>query len=126
MTTLTEDVIELRELRELRDDAKSEYDDLKAKYDEKEADVFARMEEEGAEAVRAAGVTFSPTRTVYGQINDREQFIKWAETNAPELIETKERKGLINQEARRHVDDGDPLPPGMTFYVKEFIGQRAT
>lgn len=126
MATLTEDLKELREIRNMRDDAKDEYDELKDKYESKQADVIERMKEEGVDSQKTDGITFSPQSTVYGQVTDRAEFVKWAEENDPELVEKKERKALINQLIRQKLDDGETPPPGLGFYVKEFIGQRAS
>lgn len=126
MSTLSEELRELRELRERRDDAKAEHTELSDLYAEKESELIERMAEEDTDLHKTGGITYSPQKTVYGQITDRAAFVAWAEENDEELVEKKERKQLINQLARTHVDDGAPLPPGMGFYVKEFIGQRAS
>lgn len=110
----------------MRDDAKSEYEALKAECDEMEASLLERMESEEVDSMKTNGLNYVPAQTPYGSVNDRAEFIKWAQENGQEeLLEVKERKKLINQIARRHLDDGEPLPPGMSFYVKDYISIRA-
>lgn len=125
MTTLIEDLTELRKLREQRDDAKEEYKDLDATYKEEQQRIYDRMLAENADCVTTGGIRFSPSERVYTSINDRQEFIAWAEENDPDALERKERKEVLNQLARRHLDDGEPLPPGMAFYTAEVISQTA-
>jgi len=125
-TTLAEDLQALAKISEMYEDAQRERDELKASKDNLEADVIARMQEEGVDSLKSQGTNFVVSQTPYGSVNDRAAFIQWAEdTGNTELLEVKERKKLINQIAREHLDDGRPLPDGMSFYVKEYISKRA-
>lgn len=125
MTTLTADALALRDLKERRDTAKAEYESLNEEYKLAEADLLERMDEEGSEGTKAGGVNFVPAETPYAQVQDRAEFVKWAQENDDELIEPRERKELINALVRRHLDDGEPLPPGLGFYVRRYVSQRA-
>lgn len=126
MANLTEELKELRQLRERKEDAKAEADIAKAEYDAKQAEVLERMKEEGVESMKTDGVLFSPGGTPYGQVQDSEAFIEWAQEQDENLLEQKPRKELINQLVREHLDNGAPLPPGLGFYVREFVSQRAS
>lgn len=126
MGTLTDDLQRLAELSDMASDADEEAKDLKRQVKELEAELIERMAEEDVDSMKTGGLNFVPSKTPYGQVNDRATFIAWCEEQGyDELLEVKERKGLINEIARRHLDDGEPLPPGMTFYVKEYISKRA-
>jgi hypothetical protein len=126
MGTITEKLQDLARLKEHRDDAKSDYDEYKRRHAELEAELIERMAEEDVDSMKSGGINFVPARTPYGSVNDRAAFIEWCkESGNDDLLEVKERKQLINQIAREHLDDGRPLPPGMAFYVKEYISQRA-
>lgn len=124
-TTVTEDCQSLRELREKRDAAKSEYDDLKESYDLAERDLLERMELEEVDGHKTDGINFVPVKTTYGQVQDREEFVAWAEDHDEGLIEMRERKSNLNELVRERLDNGEPLPPGLGFYVKEYVSQRA-
>lgn len=127
MSSVTEQLRDLARLKEHRDDAKADYEEYKRRHAELEAELIERMAEEGVDSLKADGVNFIPAKTAYGSVNDRAAFIAWAkESGHDDLIEEKERKQLVNQLAREHLDDGNPLPPGMSFYVKEYISQRAS
>lgn len=123
--TLTEEARDLAELKARYSVAKGEADALKAEFDQAQADLLERMREEGAEGVKTNGINFVPASTTYGQIQDRAEFIRWAEVHDDELLEVKEISGRVNELVRQHLDDGTPLPPGCGFYVREYISQRA-
>lgn len=125
MKSIQEQAADLRTLKERRDEANAEYKSLDAQFKEAQAELMQRMEDEQVEGIKQGGTNFVPTKTIYGQVQDRNEFIKWALANEPELVEYKERGELINELARSLLDDGEPFPPGLSFRVKEFISQRA-
>lgn len=126
MGTLTEDLKAYRQKCEMRDDAKTEYEDLKAECDQLQIELLERMEAEGVDSQKTGGINFVPATTTYGNVADRAAFIEWCErTGNDELLERKERKGLINQLAREYIDNGEPLPDGMNSYQRKYISQRA-
>jgi hypothetical protein len=126
MTTLSQDAVALRAKRYQRDKAKEKYDGYKAETDRLEAELFDRMENEDVGGIKVGANNFVRVATTYGSINDRSAFVAWAETEMPELVETKERKALVNEIVRERIDSGEALPPGTTFYVKQYISQRAS
>lgn len=125
MSTLTDDAKALAALKEKRDAAKAEYEALKEEHKQAEVEFLERMAHEGSEGMKTDGINFVPAKTPYAQMQDRASFVAWAQDNDPELIEPRERKELINALVRRHIDDGEPLPPGLGFYVKEYVSMRA-
>lgn len=122
--SLNEELKQLRTLRYDRDDAKDTFEDLDKKYRAKQAELMQQMEGLGVESMKIDGTNFVPTSTVYAQMQDRGEFVAWAKENAPELLEDRERKDLLNAEVRRCLDDGEKLPDGLGFYVREYISQR--
>ena len=124
-TTLAAELAGLRAVKNLRDTAKKEYERLDTEFKQKQFRVMERMKQEGVESMKVDGTLFVPTETVYAQIQDRSEFVAWAEENDTELIEPKERKEILSQLVRQKLDDGEALPPGVGFYVREYISQRA-
>lgn len=124
-SSLNQDAAALREMKLARDEAKAQYEDLDKQFKSAQAELLERMEEEGCEGTKVDGTNFVPTKTIYGQVQDRSAFVEWAQENEPELLEPKERKELINELVRQKLDDGEPLPPGLNFRVQEYISQRA-
>lgn len=122
---LNEQAARLRELKLARDEAKAEYQSLDAQFKDAQKALIERMNEVGVEGIKKDGINFVPTKTIYGQVQDRREFVEWAEQEQPELLEPKERSELINELARQLLDDGEPFPPGLGFRVKEYISQRA-
>lgn len=125
MTTLAQDAAALGQARMYRDKAKIKYEDLKIRADELEAAFYARMEHEDVSGIKVGASNFVRAATSFGTVQDRSEFIKWAEEERPELLETKERKALVNEIVRECLDNGDTLPPGLGFYTREYVSQRA-
>ena len=126
-TTLANDARTLRNLRETEREQKTAYEETKAEREQIERSLIARLEVEETDSLRVDGVLFSPTKTAYGQIQDRELFVEWAQTHGDtELVEVRERKALLHELVREKLDNGEALPPGVGFYVKEYISQRAS
>ena len=124
-TTINQACEELRQLKKLESDAKEAFEILKAKREQAERALIDRMEAEEIRGIKVGDTNFVPAKTIYGQIQDRSLFVEWAEENAPELVEMKERKGPVSELVRQRIDDGEGLPPGVGFYEKSYISQRA-
>lgn len=129
MTTATQTLAQAcDELRDLKREAERlDTEATKAKAIAKEAEValFERMDSEGVGSIKVDKTNFVRTETVYGQVQDRSEFVAWAEDNMSELLETKERKALVNEVIRERLDGGQELPPGLGFYVRQYISQRS-
>lgn len=124
--TLAQEARTLRALRKKKEDTDKRAKEAKLAYDQHERYLMERMEAEEVGSIRVAGVLFSPTRTEYGKVQDPATFMAWAKENMPELLEQKPRKGLIHDEVRKRIADNVPMPPGLGFYVDEYISQRAS
>ncbi len=124
-TPLDQAAKNLRALKLKRDEAKATFESLDDNFKHEQFKLMERMRATGVESMKVDGTLFVPTETVYAQVQDRTELVAWAEEHAPELIEARERKELMNQEVRRRLDDGEALPPGLSFYVREYISQRA-
>lgn len=125
MVDILDQARELREKRLARDEAKAEFDLKEKDFKEAQAALFARFRDEKSGGVKVDGIGFTPVETTYGTIQDRSVFIEWAEAHDPELVKRVEAKDRLNELVRRHHDDGEPLPPGVGFYTREYVSQRA-
>ena len=125
MSTLAKDLRRLRKAKQDRDTLKKKFEDADSAFRQLQFQVMERMKQEDVESMKVEGTLFVPTETVYAQIQDRQEFIAWAEEHDDELVEPKERKEILNSMVRQRLDDGEPLPPGVGFYVREYISQRA-
>lgn len=123
--TIQEEAAALRTMKEQYNESKAETEALKAQFDAAQSKLIERMEDEKVEGVKVDGTNFVPAKTTYGKITDRRKFIEWAKIEAPELLEDRERKELLNELARQRIDDGEEMPPGMGSYDREYISQRA-
>lgn len=124
--TLSHACQKLDTLKKREKELKTKYESAKQEREIYELELIQRMEGEEAESHRTKGVLYSVAKTTYGSIQDRSEFVKWAEVHAPELLESKERKGLVHEIVRQRQDDGEDLPPGVGFYVKEYISRTAS
>ena len=115
----------LRKLKERRDTAKKAFDDLDTQHAKAQSEYIERMKSEGVSGIKIDGRNLVPAQTEYSSINDLSEFIAWAEMEAPELIKLAANKEQLNALVRQRLDDDEPLPPGVTFYVREYISDRA-
>jgi hypothetical protein len=115
----------LKALKAQRDIAKKKYEDLDHEFKRAQFRLMEEMRSQGVESLKVGGTLFVPTETVYAQVQDRSEFVRWAQENDDELIDHRERKEVLSQLVRQKLDDGEPLPPGVGFYVREYISQRA-
>lgn len=125
MSTLSEDARKLGSIRKRYERAAADAKVYKEEMDKAEMALFERMEHEDVGSIKVGTSNFVRAATTYGQVQDRSAFVAWAEENAPELIESKERKALVNEIVRECLEDGRPLPEGLGFYVKQYVSQRA-
>lgn len=126
MTTLQDD---LRELRRLKDIAEVLGREKKAADNEFKAWQRAcmdRMEREETTGVRDSRTGYLFTLTPKDKFNvaDRKAFVEWALANEPDLVEYKEIANALNALGRRALDDGQPLPPGVNHFPDPYISQR--
>lgn len=124
--TIAEQAEQLRALKREAAEADSIAKDLKAQYKEAEIELHERMSQEGIQSIKHDGTLYVPAGTTYGQVQDRAEFVAWAEAERPELLETKERKALVNEIVRECLDNGTELPPGLGFYVQEYVSLRTS
>jgi hypothetical protein len=123
---LTQKLKAFRALRKKRDNAVAKADELSAEYAKAETELFQLMRSQDVSSAKVGGVQFVTASTTYAQVQDKSEFIKWAQENEPELVAPAPRKGLLNQKARECLDNGEPLPPGMGVYEREYISQRTS
>ena len=124
MMKITEQARELRALKQAAAEAKSAAEDAKDAFEDAQRKFYERLQDEGIGSIKVDGTLFVPQQTTYHQIQDREAFIAWAEENEEELLEPKERKSLLNELVKDYIERGEELPPGLGFYVKDYISQR--
>jgi hypothetical protein len=123
--TIDEDLLALAHLHDARGIAKDAFEIAEREFKAHQRDTMERMEADDVQGLKAHGVSFTLNKpTHYGQIQDRSEFVAWAEENEPELVETKERAALLNALVRARLDDGEPLPPGVGFYSRQHISMR--
>jgi hypothetical protein len=157
MTTLAEDLRELRRLKDEAEETGREKKDSDAAFKQHQARCLNRMEAEEAKRFGddKSGYLFTAITRVKGQIEDRAPYVRWALENDEAIqeflnwataiasddvlldeverrfydaimgtstVSYKEDGHVINQQARSHVDDGAPLPPGLTFRPDPYIG----
>lgn len=123
--TLSQQCIQVRAKQKAASTARKAAEKLDIEAKKAERALLDRMEAEGCEGHKAGGTNFVPAETLYSSVTDRAEFVAWAEIHAPELIEFKERKELLNTKVREALDNGEPPPPGTSFYVKQYISKRA-
>lgn len=125
--TLEEQIRELAKLRAEKDRTRKEADDAKLAYDVAHLALWERMDGSGVGSVEIDGKLYSKVAPQpYGTVADKAALRRWAvdEGNMPELFEAEPRAQLINELVRLRIDNGEELPPGINFYVKNTVSQR--
>lgn len=125
MRTIQQDAAVVRELKLRVEKAKIDYDNANLDFKRAQQALFDRMEAEDTQSIKAGNVLYVRSETIYGQVQDEDEFLRWAEENAPELFGPKPRKKLVNELVRERINAGDPLPPGVGFYADQYVSQRA-
>lgn len=123
--TIEERAIDLREKKLAYEDLKEKADIAKMEFKAAQADLMEYMDANDIEGIKANGINFVPTKTIYGQVKDKKEFIAWALENDEELVAPEPRKSVINERARQLLDDKEEFPPGFGFRVEEYISQRS-
>lgn len=101
--------------------------DAKRDLGDYERELFDRMVAQGwvpnETSIKFGGVTHAPAETPYGTVQDVADLVPWAQENMPELLEDhpKVRAGRLNELVRTRLDNGEPMPPGVGYWVKTFI-----
>lgn len=112
--------------REAYDIVRKLADDLHLIYKSAEMRLKERMDLEKVSGIKVGAVNYVPAETTYANIQDLSTLIDWAEAEGhTEFLKVAANKEALNEEIRRRLDDGEALPPGVGFYVKEYVSQRA-
>jgi hypothetical protein len=125
MTSISQDATHVANLKANYERAKKEADDAERAFKEAQMALYERMEHEDIGSLKVGNINFVRAETAYGTVQDRAAFVKWALEERPELVEHRERAALINELVRESLNDGTPLPPGLGFYVRQYVSQRS-
>jgi len=77
--------------------------------------------EEG-DSIKYKGLRYSPEETIFARIQDKAALVEELKKMDPTLVEVKLNKAELNRIAREHVDNGQKLPEGLSYEVKEWVG----
>lgn len=121
--TLEDEIRRVRQFRAMYESAQAQADEAKEAYDRAHQALFDRMEATGVKSINLDGATATRKSTVFGNVNDKAEFIRWAELNAPELVSPAPRKALVNELVRQKLDNGEELPPGVDYFVRNYVSQ---
>lgn len=124
--TLGEELAELRDEKIAYREADKEAKRLKKIHDTHQYRIIERMERERCKSYSDGDTLFVSASTTMANVQDREAFVAWAKEHDEALLDPlpKERGELLNQLVRERLDNGEPLPPGIGFYVREYISHN--
>lgn len=93
-----------------------------------EFEVYNRMLDEGFEpgesSVKIDGVLYEPHSQPFAQVTNKKLLLEYLEGNTSILIAKNPSKAELNQLVREKLDNGEELPPGLSWYEKTRIGAR--
>ena len=116
----------LRLLKSLKDDYKDhkrQHDRIRLEHDRLQAELHAFMSDANIPAIKVENNQFVVKKTEFGYVQDKEAFEAWCTENQVEdiYLKTTEEKQRISELVRGALAAGTELPPGVTFYVREYI-----
>ena len=121
--TIQEEIRHVAALREGYEELQGMADEAKELYERAHAALWERMDATGVSSITVDGVQNTRKSTIYASVNDKTEFMKWAEENAPELVAPAPRKALVNELVRQKIDNGEELPPGVSFYTNDYVSR---
>jgi hypothetical protein len=124
-TSLAQDLRRLKRLKDESSTANAKARAATEALNKFQAKVFARMEAEEVDSMKVSGRNFVRSTTEYASIQDRDAFLVWARENDHSLYAEREERRLLNQLVRERLDNGEELPPGIGFYVREIVSVKA-
>lgn len=118
----------LNHLRHLKRVAKTKADEAssaKSEMEEYQHQLFQDMRASNLYSAKTDQGQFSLKSTIYPTIQNREEFIAWChEHGMDDYVQEVEAKGRLGEMVRQRLDDGEELPPGVHYYVKEYISVK--
>lgn len=125
MSTLAEDIRKLTLLKKREAILKRRVKDSTKNRAAWERAVFDRMVDEGwtlnESTLALEGVMYKPSSTTFATIQDKNALLEYLQDHDDILVEPKIKEADLNQLVRECLDNGQPLPPGLGYYDKEFI-----
>lgn len=113
----------LDELKQAYREADKVAKEAKRLHDEHQARLLDEMKESDIGTFTVSGVQFSPRSTIYANVTDRDAFHEWLHEQGleDEFLKQAEEKQRLNELVRDRLDSGQEMPPGLSFYPREFI-----
>lgn len=127
MEKLNNDIKRYTELSDIVSKQESELKALKEELDDLEHKIWEQMDVQGVNSIRLAEVGLvSKASTIYGKVNDLQKAIEYFESTglANEMLKQDIQKSRLNEYVRNLVKDGQPIPEGFEYYVKNYISIR--
>lgn len=100
-----------------------------AKYEAEafERDLFSDMVASDTFSLRTSQGSYACKSTTYAKVNDMDALLAWAEESGHEdWFDMAPRKRVLNEAVRAAIDNGEELPPGVHYYVKEYVSCTAS
>lgn len=120
---------DMEEARGKSKQAKEVLDKAKEREHETEMKLYnSLLEADEKSFKRSDGVTFTRVSTAYPKYEDAEALLKWIDETGQEEQLTKREfyKSRLREILLKCLEEQKPLPPGMDFYVKEYVSRKAS
>lgn len=88
-----------------------------------QADLFQDMREQEIRSVNTETAQFVARSTIYATVQDQDAFQVWAQEKGLEedYFTPKPAKARLNELVRDRIDSGEDMPPGISFYPRDYI-----
>lgn len=121
--TLEERIKHVAELKERAAFLKEHAEQAAEAFAKAQDELWDYMDAQNITSIKIDGRNHVRRGTIYGSINDKQRFVAWAQEHAPELLAPEPRKKLINELVRQRIDNNEPLPDGVTWHVRKYVGR---
>lgn len=118
-----ERLAELAKLKQASTTAAKAAEAAKNELNRFQSELWQDMAAVDMDSVRTRHGRFTRQSTPYGVIVDREAFLEWCDEQGllDSLTQEVEIKARLNELVRDRLNNNEELPPGTSFYAKEYI-----
>lgn len=113
----------LRRLKTIYRDLQDRADKAKADHDRYQAALFDEMRQDRIDGLKHDGAHFIPKETIYATTQDQDAFEAWCKEQGleDEFLRASVEKGRLNELIRERLNSAEELPPGVSWYSKQYI-----
>jgi hypothetical protein len=76
------------------------------------------------DGIKLGGMHFSPQETHFAVVQDKQALVQWIKDHDDSIVEDRLKQEELNHIVRTRLDNGEPLPPGLGFWTKDWVSTK--